>query len=74
MAQGGLGAVVAQRIVDARRKAGLTQQQIADALRCHVTRISHIESGRSDLRLSTLVNVARALNIEPRELLPRKAA
>lgn len=65
---------IAQRIVDARKRAGLTQQQVAKELACHVTRVSHLESGRSDLRVGTLLDVARALKVSPRDLLPKAAA
>jgi transcriptional regulator with XRE-family HTH domain len=65
---------LAGRIVAIRKGAGITQQQLANAMGCHSTRVSHLESGRADIRVSTLLDVARALNVSPRELLPKVAA
>lgn len=48
-------------IIGARKRLGLTQQQLADRVGTHQSNISRIESGEHDLRLSTLVAIAEAL-------------
>jgi DNA-binding XRE family transcriptional regulator len=45
----------------AREKAGLTQDEIARRLHTKKTAISRIENHAEDIKLSTLVNFARAL-------------
>lgn len=57
-----------------RQRKALTQQQLAEKLGLHQRQISDLERGVVDSRLSTVQNVARALDLElllvPRELIP----
>jgi transcriptional regulator with XRE-family HTH domain len=53
----------------ARLKRGLSQEQLAEVADLHRTEISHIERSTRDIRLTTAVRVARALEIEPARLL-----
>lgn len=48
----------------ARERLGLSQRELADAAGTDQARISKIESGDIDLRLSSLVDLARTLGIE----------
>ena len=52
-----------------RLAAGLTQEQLSDRAKLHLTEISRIENGRRDPQLATIVTVADALEIAPAELL-----
>ncbi|MGD9733123.1 MAG: helix-turn-helix domain-containing protein [Desulfamplus sp.] len=45
----------------ARIEAGLTQEQVASALHTKKSAISRIENHAEDIRLSTLVNYAKAV-------------
>jgi len=45
----------------ARLDAGLTQEQVADKLNTGKSAISRIENHAEDIRLSTLINYARAI-------------
>jgi len=45
----------------ARKKAGLTQEQVADRLNTKKSAISRIENHAGDIRLSTIERYARAL-------------
>lgn len=45
----------------AREKAGLTQEELADRLKTKKTAISRIENHAEDIKLSTLEKVAHAL-------------
>jgi transcriptional regulator with XRE-family HTH domain len=48
----------------ARERLGLSQRELADAAGTDQARISKIESGDIDLRLSSLVDLTRSLGIE----------
>ncbi len=55
-----LGAVLR----DARRRAGLSQQELADRTGLAQPTVSHIERGTSDVRLETLFRVLATLGLE----------
>jgi transcriptional regulator with XRE-family HTH domain len=59
---------------DARERMGLSQRDLSARIGVPQSHISKIESGSTDLRLSSLVELARALDYElllvPRKLLP----
>ena len=56
----------------ARKKRGLNQQQLGKLLHIPQSHISKIESGLVDLQASTLIEIARVLDLElmliPRQL------
>ena len=51
------------RIKEARKKAGLTQQQAADAIGVSQQTWQRFEGGKFDLKMSTIYNICKALNI-----------
>ncbi len=53
----------------AREKAGLTQEELADAAGLHRTAISFLERAAREPRMWTLVALSRALRIKPGDLL-----
>lgn len=55
---------IASDIIHKRTQKGLSQIELANAAGTHQSRISKIESGDHDLRVSTLINIAEALNCE----------
>ncbi len=57
------------QIKKARLKAGLTQEQLAEAAGVGVTHISHIETGHTIPSLQVLVEIINALNCSADELL-----
>jgi transcriptional regulator with XRE-family HTH domain len=60
---------VGDNLKRARRRAMLTQEQLADKSRVGVTTINRIEKGRvEDPHFSTLRKLARALEVDPAEL------
>ncbi len=59
-------------IRDARKTKGLSQSELSARIGVPQSHISKIESGAVDLKLSSLVQIARALNLEVK-LVPRKA-
>jgi transcriptional regulator with XRE-family HTH domain len=52
-----------------RRAASLSQEQLADRSGFHFTEISRLERGVREPRLSTIVRLARALELSPADLL-----
>lgn len=65
-----------QRIEHARRKLGLTQEQLGDLVQPPLKRvtISNIETGKQRVLVHTLVSVVDALGIELTTLLPARKA
>ena len=55
---------IASDIIQKRIQKHLTQTELAEAAGTHQSRISKIESGDHDLRISTLINIAEALNCD----------
>jgi transcriptional regulator with XRE-family HTH domain len=53
----------------ARKRLGLTQEQVAERSGVHPTEVSRIEAGKRDPRVSTLLRLARAVEARPGELL-----
>ena len=53
----------------ARKKLGLTQEQVAERSGVHVTEISRMEAGKRDPQVSTLLKLAKAVEVPPGELL-----
>jgi transcriptional regulator with XRE-family HTH domain len=47
-----------------RKKAGFTQQELADKFSGDRSKISDIEHGKEDFMLSTLLDIADGLNVD----------
>lgn len=54
-----------------RLKAGLTQAQLAQKLETQQPYIASLEAGSGSPTFETLAKLSEALNISPRELLPK---
>src|SRR5215471_5651292 len=65
---------ILENLRTARQRTGLSQRDLSARIGVPQSHISKIESGGTDLRLSTLIELARALDHEvvlvPRKLLP----
>ena len=61
--------VFARNVRRERKRKGLSQERLAAACRLHRTEISLLERGAREPRLSTIVRVARALELPPAALL-----
>ncbi len=53
----------------ARARSGLSQEQLSDRCKLHLTEISRLENGHRDPRLSTIVRLAGGLEVPPADLL-----
>ena len=59
----------AKNLIRYRKRAGITQEELAWRASIHRTQIGLIERGRRSPRLSTLVKLAGALSVPPDRLL-----
>lgn len=62
--------VFAEKLIAARRAAGLTQVQLADVSGISQSHISHLENATWEPRLVTILALCRALGVSPTDLLP----
>ena len=60
---------VAERVWRLRKKAGLTQPQLADLADCTLTTLNRVEKGRQSLYYEALAKLAEALGTTPDFLL-----
>ena len=60
-------------LVDARRRAGLTQQELAARLRKPQSFVSKYETGERRLDVPEFIRVARCLGTDPAEFIARIA-
>jgi len=65
---------LAYNVRRAREDAGLTQERAAKLVAMHGGHWQKIEAGKVNATLSTVVRVARALRVDPSDLLARVSA
>jgi transcriptional regulator with XRE-family HTH domain len=53
----------------ARKKLHLTQEEVANRSGVHATEVSRIEAGKRDPQVSTLLRLAKAVEVPPGRLL-----
>jgi len=61
-------AALVSALIQARKEAGLSQAALAGKLRCHQSLIARIESGERRIDVIELVVLARAIGVEPAEI------
>jgi transcriptional regulator with XRE-family HTH domain len=61
-------------LVQARRKSGLTQQDVADALKTHQSYIAKVEGGERRIDVVEFMELAKALGLVPSNLLKKLEA
>ena len=60
------------RIREARKARGMSQEQLADRMATDRKTVSRYELGEREMGISTFIQVTEALNISPSELLPER--
>lgn len=55
-------------IREMRQAGGMSQEQLADAAKVHLSEVSRVERAERDLRLSTILRLAAGLSVRPTEL------
>lgn len=61
--------LIGQRVRDARMKANLTQECVAELVGVHWKTISHVERGSYPIALTTFARLAQFLEASPNSLL-----
>lgn len=56
----------------ARIRKGLSQKQLADKVGISPATVSKAETGKFDLRLSTLIKLSKVLDVSIEELIPHE--
>jgi transcriptional regulator with XRE-family HTH domain len=64
-------AALGEAIRAERAERGLSQEQLADAARIHVTHLGGVERGVRNPNYATIVKVARALGVTPGAIVTR---
>ena len=59
---------VGRALRELRKRAGLTQEQVAERMGTSSTYLSRLEAGQRDIRLSTLLRLLAALGADLRQL------
>ncbi|WP_406628298.1 helix-turn-helix domain-containing protein [Patulibacter brassicae] len=62
-------AAFAANVRAAREASGFTQEDVADRSGIHPTEVSRIERGLRDPRISTVLRLAKALDVPPSSLI-----
>jgi transcriptional regulator with XRE-family HTH domain len=63
--------VLGRRLAELREQAKMTQESLADAAGLHWTYVGQVERGERNLSYRNLLKLARGLDIELAELVPR---
>ena len=59
-----------KRIKKARRKAGFTQEKLAEKVNISTTHLGLVETGKRRVSLKTLQKIASALGVMAKDLIP----
>ena len=62
-------AQVARNLLRARKRYGLTQEEVSDRSGVHPTEISRIENGQRDVQITTIFKLAKAFDLTPRQFI-----
>lgn len=65
---------IGRKIAELRNRAGITQEALAVKISLTRTSVINIEKGRQQLFLHTLVDIAKALQIQPADLIVETSA
>ena len=60
--------VIGEKIRDCRKRAGLTQEKLAEKADLHHNFIGEVERGNMDISVGSLLQIAKALKVRVRDL------
>lgn len=60
---------IGDSILNARLKKDLTQEQVAEKLRCNRTSIAKIEMGKQRVLIHDLIDICKVLDLDIKEIL-----
>lgn len=63
-------AAVGKKIAETRKRLGITQEALASKIFLTRTSVINIEKGRQQLLVHMLLDIARALHVNPSDLIP----
>lgn len=63
--------LIGQKVAALRKELKLTQEDLAGAAEMDRSYLSEIENGHKNFSISTLINLSRALQVKPSELLKK---
>lgn len=63
---------ISDRLIAAREKAGMTQEQLAEAIDVQPNSIHRYEAGTREMRFSTAIKAVQVLHISVEELVPEE--
>lgn len=66
----GIARAFGKALAEARKKAGLTQEELANRSAVHRTQVGLLEHGKSSPQLETVIRLAGGIGIEPSALIP----
>ena len=61
--------ILGESIRSYRKQAGLTQEKLAEKADLHHNFIGEVERGNMEISLTSLVKIAKALNVKARDLI-----
>jgi len=61
--------ILGERIRSYRKQAGFTQEKLAEQADLHHNFIGEVERGNMEISLTSLVKIAKALNVKVRDLI-----
>jgi transcriptional regulator with XRE-family HTH domain len=70
MSKNGFAERFGQKVSNLRKARGLSQEALADKAHLHRTAVSLIERGLRNVRLETIERLAKALEVQPAEMMP----
>ncbi|MGB0065764.1 MAG: helix-turn-helix transcriptional regulator [Terracidiphilus sp.] len=59
-----------QRVAEARRRAGLTQRELAQQIKMSRASVANIEAGKQPVQIQMIFELAERLHVQPADLIP----
>ena len=63
--------IIGLAVAATRKHAGLTQEQLAEKMRWHRSKVVKIEGGVLSMRVADLISMAKTIQVEPGDIVRR---